>query len=144
MARLATLFLVISICISCTCGIRNIKHPDGTEETGPYLEIGQLQTVEGYNSLYTNKGIGWDSEIPVPLTSGYAVFKIAFGYLNSTRLLLDKDANIVLDVVIDPFNKGEGVTDTLIHGKDAIEKYAEYYETSSDEEPEPEPEGDVK
>lgn len=144
------------ICASCTMGIRNIERPDGTKETGPYMELGQLQTMEGYNTIYTSKGAGWDSEIPIPYTGGHAVLKLAFGYFNITRVLLMPDATLVLDVVIDPFNKGAAVTDTLIYGKDAIEEYAKFFEVDvgtdidtsiepdSSEEPEPEREGDSK
>jgi len=124
-------------------GILKRELPDGTKESGPYLSLGQMQTAEGYNVIYTDKGIGWDLEIPMPFASRYAMLKSAFGYLNSTRVVLLPDAVLVLDVAIDPFNKG-GVTDTFLYGEEAVKEYAKYFEIAdmseepdSSEEPEP-------
>jgi hypothetical protein len=103
-------------------------YPDGRVEEGGWVSFGMMQTAEGYNTIYVSKGIGADIEIPIPGGEGFSVFKIAFGYLNSQRLLLDKDTVLILDVGIDILQKGTGVTDTLLYGEKAVSGYADYLE----------------
>jgi len=132
MKSLLLLLLCASVLASCTVGPMKTIRPDGSVEEGGWFSFGQLQTADGYNTIYVNKGVGGDMEIPVPGTGGFSVFKLSFGYLNSTRMLLAPDATIVLDVSIDMFNKGTGVTDTMLYGQEAVTGYAEFLEDSKD------------
>jgi hypothetical protein len=133
--------ILLAICIlfaSCTLGPMKNHYFDEqgnlirTEEGG-WISLGMLETAEGYNTLYVNKGVGLDSSIPIPFAQGMAEWKLSLGYLNNQRLFIDENSVLILDVGIGVLKEGTDITDTLLHGKEAVKGYKDFLETNKEE-----------
>lgn len=116
----ATVTVLTCLLLSaCSMGIRETYDKGVLTERKPYLEFGQMQTQQDYASIDITKLAGFHAS--------YASIGIDLGYGMHVRMLLKPDANgdlpvVVIDTGVNPFEK-DGVTDTVLTGKEAVKEF---------------------
>ena len=112
----------------CSMGIRETYKNGVLKEKTPYIDFGMMQVQEDCANIDIVKVLG--------LHASYATMGVDLGYGMHVRMILKPDANgelpvVVLDTGLNPFER-EGMTDTVLTGKEAVKEF--YVEEPKDSE----------